>query len=47
MFSSFFLVNLGIYARTWENTVQLERPEIVTIRRMRFVRWIIKAADTH
>jgi len=31
----------------WKNMVQLDRPQMKTIRRMRFACWVTKATDTH
>jgi len=35
-----------VYEKTWKNIVEPDRPQM-TIRRIRFARWITKATDAH
>ena len=42
----FFLENHAVYEKMWKNTVGQDRPQ-TTMWRMRIVRWIPKATNTH
>jgi len=42
----FFSENRAVCEKMWKNTVKQGRPQM-TIWRMRYARWIIKATETH
>jgi hypothetical protein len=44
--NNFFFENLAVYETMWKNIVARGRPQM-TIWRLRIVRWIHKATDTH
>jgi len=46
MFSGIFSEIRAVYYRVWKNMVRPDRPQM-TIRRMRFPCWILKATNTH
>jgi hypothetical protein len=46
MLNNFFSENFAIYEIMWKNTVEWGRPQMI-IWRMRILRWIYKATDTH
>ena len=46
MFNNLFSENGAVYETMWKNIVQPDRSQM-TIRRMRFACWIVKATDTH
>ena len=37
----------AVYEMMWKNMLQLDRPQMKTVRRMGFACWVTKATDTH